>query len=169
MSTLVGCTKSGAGTPTLGPTCAGWGSGGEVFYGLSRFSPSAHKPCLGSLIHKGILHPEGLLPCHSPDIDGYALLYRMPGRWAVRRLTFEEKLRLYQMPLNMDPLLAVWKYCKRLPFEDTPSPEVYTLVFHQLWGDCVGGLNGSKEMRNDVVDLGCAAVSTARARLDGTI
>jgi hypothetical protein len=56
-----------------------------------------------------------------------------------------------------------------LPFKDTLSPEVYTLVLCQLWGDFAGGLNGREEMRNDVVDLGCAAVSTARARLDGTI
>ncbi len=71
--------------------------------------PPLTNPARAVLIHKGILHPEGLLPCHSPDIDVYAPLYRMPGWWAVRRLTFEEKLRLYQMPLNMDPLLAVWK------------------------------------------------------------
>jgi hypothetical protein len=71
------------------------------------------------------------------------------------------------MPLNMDPLLAVWKPCKRLPFEDTPSPELYTLVFCQLWGDCAGGVDGREDMRNDV-DLGCGAISTARARSDGT-
>jgi hypothetical protein len=69
--------------------------------------PPLTNPARAVLIHKEILRPEGLLPCHSPDIDVYVPSYRMPGRWAVQRLTFEEKLRLYQMPLNMDPLLAV--------------------------------------------------------------
>jgi hypothetical protein len=44
---------------------------------------------------------------------------------------------------------------------------LYTLVFCQLWGDCAGEVDGREDMRNDV-DLQCAAISTARARLDGT-
>jgi hypothetical protein len=94
--------------------------------------PPLTNPARAVLIHNGILCPEGLLPCHAPDIGIYAPLYRMPGRWAVQSLTFEKKLQIYQMPLNIDPLLAVWKSCKHLPFEDTPSPELYTLVFCQL-------------------------------------
>ncbi len=89
-------------------------------------------------------------------------------------LTFEEKLWLYQMPLSMDPSLAVWKSCKRLPFEDTPSPEVYTSVFLPIVGKLCGGFDGRKDGMEDVddknvIELGCAAMSTTKARLGGTI
>jgi hypothetical protein len=53
-----------------------------------------------------------------------------------------ERLHLHQLPLAMDPLLAGLNPGTPCPFEDSPSPEVYTSVFHQLWGTCVGGVHG---------------------------
>jgi hypothetical protein len=43
-------------------------------------------------------------------------------------------MRLHQMPLDMDPLLAYWNTGEQIPFKDSPSLEVDTSVFCQLWG-----------------------------------
>ncbi len=51
-----------------------------------------------------------------------------------------ECLHLYQLLLDMDPLLATWDPANRLPCEDLLLPEVYTSIVQQLWGYNVGGL-----------------------------
>ncbi len=95
------------GLPRLVQHMLGGGVEGSFPTVLQDSIPPLTNPAQAVLIHNGILRPEGLLPCHVLDIGVYAPLSRMPGRWAVQSLTFEKKLRIYQMPLNMDPVLAV--------------------------------------------------------------
>jgi hypothetical protein len=66
-----------------------------------------------------------------------------------------ERLRLYQLPLAMDPLLAGLNPGTPSPFEDSPSPEIYTLLFCQLWGTCVGGFHGTgkREVAMDAAEM----------------
>ncbi len=54
-----------------------------------------------------------------------------------------KRLRLYQLPPAMDPLLARLNPGTPCPFDDSPSPKIYTLLFRQLWGTCVGGFRGT--------------------------
>ena len=94
----------------------------------------------------GILQAEGLLPCRSPDSLLYAPSYKLHDRWVVRRLTMLEQLRLRQLPLSMDSQLSGLNVHRVFPFEDSPSPEVFTSFFRQLWGTSVGGC--SEECRD---------------------
>ncbi len=82
---------------------------------------------------------EGLFPCHAPEALLYAPSYMLKNRYFTCGLTMSERLRLHQLPLAMDPLLAGLNPGTPFPFEDSPSPETYTSVFRQLWGTCVGG------------------------------
>jgi len=50
-----------------------------------------------------------------------------------------ELLRLYRLPLTLDPLLRDLDPERGLPFEDAPAPDVFISIFRQLWGVC-GGL-----------------------------
>ncbi len=72
----------------------------------------------------------------------YAPSYKVKDRYFTLGLTMSERLWLHQLPLAMDPLLAGLNPGTPCPFEDSPSPKVYTLVFRQLWGTCVGGVHG---------------------------
>ena len=74
-------------------------------------------------------------------------------RWTVRALTLQETLRLFQMPLGMDPLLAGLNPGHRLPFVDQPSPDLFTSFFRQLWGDDGGG-SGEVEGEGEKEDEG---------------
>ena len=120
--------------------------------------PLLDTPARAVLLHDGIVRPEGLFPCRSPDIMVYAPSYKLRRRWVIRRLTVSEHLRLRQLPLSMDPLLSGLSARNTLPFEDALSPEVFTSVFRQLWGTLVGGcgIGGDgredKEEGNDGVD-----------------
>ncbi len=72
----------------------------------------------------------------------YAPSYKLKDRYFTCGLTMSERLRLHQLPLAMDPLLAGLNPGTPCLFEDSPSPEVYTSVFRQLWGTgylCGGG------------------------------
>ena len=77
-----------------------------------------------------------------------------------------EQLRLRQLPLSMDPQLSGLNVNGVFPFEDSPSPEVFTSFFRQLWGTSVGGC--SEECRatgdeiEDVIEMDASdAISTA--------
>ena len=96
--------------------------------------PPLDAPARTVLRFNGILRAEGLLPCRSPDSLLYAPSYRLRDRWVVRRLTMLEQLRLRQLPLSMDPQLSGLNVNGVFPFEDSPSPEVFTSFFRQLWG-----------------------------------
>ncbi len=80
-------------------------------------------------------------------------------------LTLQETLRLFQMPLGMDPLLVGLNPGHRLPFVDQPSPDLFTSFFRQLWGDNgegSGDVEGEEEKYEEYGDEGGggAAVST---------
>jgi hypothetical protein len=86
--------------------------------------PVLVNPARAVLLHNGIAQPEGMLPSWSPDILVYAPLYKLRDCWMVRGLTSPERLRLHQVPIHMDPLLAGLSPCGHLPFKDSTSPEV---------------------------------------------
>ncbi len=54
--------------------------------------------------------------------------------------------------LTYDPLLAGLSPCGHLPFEDSPSPEVYISIFCQLWGASVGCLEENTHQQVAVID-----------------
>jgi hypothetical protein len=95
---------------------------------------------------------ESLFPCHAPEALVYAPPYKLKDRYFTRGLTMSKRLQLHQLPLAMDPLLVGLNPGTPCPFEDSPSPEVYTLVFGQLWGTCVGGVHGIRwlEVKEEV-------------------
>jgi hypothetical protein len=51
-----------------------------------------------------------------------------------------ELLRLYRLPLTLDPLLRDLDPERGLPFEDAPAPDVFVSIFRQLWGVCGGSV-----------------------------
>ena len=156
---------------------------------LKSSIPQLERPTRAVLWHNGMLRPEGLFPCRSlaNTIIVYCPSHRLRDRWAVRELTLKETLRLFQMPLGMDPLLVGLNLGHRLPFADQPSPDLFTLFFRQLWGDDGGGLGveGEEEKvvrgedeedegeRNEEEKWdeggGGAAVPTERAGWDGMV
>ena len=105
--------------------------------------PALNSPARTVLIHNGVARPEGLLPCRSPNIHVYAPSYKLRDRWVIRELTLTERFRLHQLPLYMDTLLGGLNPRVPLPFEDSPSPEIYTSLFRQLWGVTGGGVDAS--------------------------
>jgi len=100
-----------------------------------------------------ILRPDGLLPCQNPNVMTYCPEYYSPHSWVVRALSLSELLRIYQLPLAMDSLFALYldllsktldralaqsKISVRvllLPFENSPSSAILTSIICQLWGD----------------------------------
>ena len=102
--------------------------------------PAVVSPARAVLLHDGVARPEGLLPCRSPNISTYAPSYKLRDRWVIRELTLAERFRLHQLPLHMDTLLGGLNPRGPLPFEDSPSPEVYTSIFRGLWRNSGGGL-----------------------------
>jgi hypothetical protein len=97
------------------------------------------------LMHAGVVRADGLLPSRCLDKAIYAPSYKLKDQWVVWSLMLPERFQLHQLPLHFDPLLAELCPRRHLPFEDAPSPEVYTLIFCQLWGAPAGGLQGGLE------------------------
>ncbi len=112
---------------------------------LKTSLPPLDTPACTVLMHNGIVQAEGLLPCLAPDTLVYAPSYKLCEQWATRQLTVLEQLRLCQLPLSMDPLMSGLRPSRTFPFEDSLSPEVFTSVFRQLWGTCVGGYAAKEE------------------------
>ncbi len=102
--------------------------------------PALDNPPQTVLWHDEVLCAEGLYPGRFPNAKVFCPSYRMPKRWVIRHLTIREKLRLFQLPLSMDEALVGLNLVGRLPFADSPSPEIYTSLFCQLWGSLGGGL-----------------------------
>jgi hypothetical protein len=105
--------------------------------------PVLVNPARAVLLHEGVARPKGLLPNQFLDILVYAPSYILRDCWEIHGLTLLERLWLHQLPLHMEPLLAGLSPCGHLPFEDSPSPEVYTSVScvnlgRLLWGGYVG-------------------------------
>ena len=108
--------------------------------GVKGVFPTVAKSSLPALItsprallwHGEVLRLEGLFPCRFPDARVFCPSHRMPTTWTVRTLTFGKKPRLFQMPLAMDAVLGGLSSSCRLPFVDSPLPEVYTSIFWQL-------------------------------------
>ncbi len=82
---------------------------------------------------------EGLFPCTRPRSLVYCPSHFFPGQWIQGTLTLPELLRLYRLPLLLDPLLRDLDPERGLPFEDAPAPDVFVSIFRQFWGVC-GGL-----------------------------
>ena len=97
--------------------------------------------------HEGAFLPHGLLPGWDPGAKVYCPTVYHPGRFAVRPLEMEELLRVYQLPLAMDAALSR-RNASRLPFADSPPPEMYAALLRLLWGSGVGG--GTAESRGGI-------------------
>ncbi len=106
---------------------------------LKSALPELSNPARAVLWHNNILRPEGLFPSRTPDVKVYCPSHKLQDSWTIRSLTISEKLQLYQLPLSMDAVLTSLFPNGWLPFADSPSPEVYTSILRQLWGDSVGG------------------------------
>ena len=62
-----------------------------------------------------------------------------PAKWVARPLSIFERLWFHQLFLLFDSLLSGLELDKILPFEDSLAPDLFTLIFHQLWGVFGGG------------------------------
>ena len=90
--------------------------------------------------HENILLSCGLFPCQRTWALVYCPCYRLPpDKLAVRPLTFQEMLQLYQLPLSMDALLAELDLNLPLPYEDLAPSGLFTSVLRRLWGVVGGG------------------------------
>ncbi len=134
-------------TPTVQPglprTLRHFLDGGTegCFPSVLKFSlPALSRPARAVLTHAWVVRANGLLPSCSPDVAIYIPSYKLKDRWVIWPLTLSERFRLHQLPLHFDPLLAGLCPHRHLPFpfEDAPSPEVYTLIF----ANCGGLLRG---------------------------
>ena len=94
------------------------------------------------LWHLDTVRGEGLFPCTRPRSLVYCPSHFFPGQWIRRSLTLPELLRLYRLPLTLDPLLRDLDPERGLPFEDAPAPDVFVSIFRQLWGVCGGSVLG---------------------------
>ena len=99
--------------------------------------PVIDDPPRSVLWHLDTVRGEGLFPCTRPRSLVYCPSHFFPGQWLRRLLTLQELLRLYRLPLSLDPLLRDLDPERGLPFEDAPAPDVFVSIFRQLWG--VGG------------------------------
>ena len=91
------------------------------------------------LRHNGALLPQGLFATRSPDSLVVCPSVYHGGRRVARRLSLEEKLRLYQLPLRMDGELMRGfgggyggRVASLLPVKDSPPPEWYAHIFHWM-------------------------------------
>ncbi len=90
--------------------------------------------------HENILLSCGLFPRQRPWALVYCPCYRLPpGKLVVRPLTLHKMLRLYQLPLSMDALLAELDPDLPLPYEDLAPLGLFTSILRQLWGVVGGG------------------------------
>jgi hypothetical protein len=89
------------------------------------------------LWHLDTVRGEGLFPCTRPRSLVYCPSHFFPGQWIRRSLTLPELLRLYQLPLTLDPLLRDLDLARGLPIADAPAPDV---VMGGMWG--VGSRSG---------------------------
>ena len=62
-------------------------------------------PTRSVLWHLDAVLGEGLFPCTRPRSLVYCPSHFFPGQWVRRMLTLPELLRLYRLPLSLDPLL----------------------------------------------------------------
>lgn len=93
-----------------------------------------------------VLLPQGLLPCRYPKATVYCPTHFCRGRTAVRPLSLPEMLRLYQLPLAMDPLLLPFLQPRGpLPFESSASPDLFASILRQLWGEDTWGVGVSQD------------------------
>jgi hypothetical protein len=116
--------------------------------------PLLDKPAQAVLFDNRIVQLEGLFLCRAPEALVYAPSYKLKDRYFTRGLTMSKRLRLHQLLLAIDPLLAGLNPGTPCPFEDSPSPEIYTSVFHQLWGTCVGGVHSIGRLEVGVHGIG---------------
>jgi hypothetical protein len=94
----------------------------------------------------------GLFPCQRPRALVYCPCYRLPtDKLVVWALTLHEMLRLYQLPLSMDALLADLHPTSPLPYETLAPPGLFTSVLRQLWGVVRGGSALEEERRVEEV------------------
>jgi hypothetical protein len=91
------------------------------------------------LWHLDAVLGEGLFPCTRPRSLVDCPSHFFPGQWIQRTLTLPELLRLYWLPLLLDPLWRDLDPERGLPFEDAPALDVFVSIFRQFWGGC-GGL-----------------------------
>jgi hypothetical protein len=91
------------------------------------------------LWHLDVVLGEGLFPCTRPHSLVYYPSHFFPGQWIWRTLTLPELLRLYWLPLSLDPLLRDLDPERGLPFEDAPATDVFVSIFRHFLGGC-GGL-----------------------------
>ncbi len=84
---------------------------------------------------ENILLSCGLFPHQRPWALVYCPCYRLPtDKFDIRALTSHEMLRLYQLLLSMDALLADLHLASPLSYEDSAPPGLFTSVLCQLWG-----------------------------------
>jgi hypothetical protein len=103
--------------------------------------PALDDPSRQVLWHLDIIQSEGLFPCGHPCSLVYCPSYFFLNKWVARPLAIPELLRLYQLPLLMDAVLRALEPDKVLPFEDSPTPDLFASNFRQLWG-ASGGVLG---------------------------
>jgi hypothetical protein len=107
---------------------------------LKTTIPELINPPRNVLWHEDVVLAAGLFPCLLPGARVYCPLYFFPTKWIARPLSTIKLLRLYQLPLSLDPFLSGLEPAKGLLFEDSPAPDLFTSIFHQLWGVIGGGL-----------------------------
>ena len=112
---------------------------------LKSTIPELLDPPCKVLWHDDVVLAAGLFPCLMPGARVYCPLHFFPTKWIERPLSTIKLLRLYQLPLSLDAWLGGLEPAKGLPFEDLPAPDLFTSIFHQLWGVIGGGLGGEGE------------------------
>ncbi len=112
---------------------------------LKSTIPELLDPPCKVLWHDDVVLAAGLFPCLMPGARVYCPSHFFPTKWIARPLSTIELLRLYQLPFSLDAWLGGLEPAKGLPFEDSPTPDLFTSIFRQLWGVIRGGLGGEGE------------------------
>ncbi len=87
------------------------------------------------LWHLDVMLGEGLFLCTRPRSLVYCPSHFFPRQWIRCMLTLPELLRLYQLPLLMDPPHRDLDPGRGLPVKDAPVPDLFVSIFRQLWGE----------------------------------
>ena len=130
--------------------------------------PPLTSPPRKVLWHEDCVRIEGLFPHFKPSCLVLCPSYRLRHKFAKRKLTAKELLRLYQLPLSIDATLApvvsaALNNERPLPFERSITPVICTAILRQLW-DSSGGVEVSDlgaECSGDTIEATPATADSA--------
>lgn len=90
----------------------------------------------------GAARSEGMFPVKDSGTNCVGKSVFFPKQAVQRGITTRELLRLFDIPLIMDPVVEPKRYCLTrgpAPFESALTPNVWAFILRSIWGNTGGG------------------------------